>query len=50
MDNVGHILDPTLYKYMIYSKSFEQQMKLANAALKFIDDVSAVKSELEPSS
>jgi hypothetical protein len=47
MHNVGHILDPTLYRDMIYSKSFERQKKLARAALQFLNEVDAVVVELE---
>lgn len=48
MHSVGHILDPTLYRDMIYSKSFEQQMRLARAALAFLDEADAVAAELKP--
>jgi hypothetical protein len=48
MHNVGVILEPTLYRDMIYSKSFEQQLRIVRAALAFLDEVDAVKAELAP--
>jgi hypothetical protein len=48
MHSIGVILDPTLYRDMLYSKSFDQQIRLARAALTFLRDVDAVKAELEP--
>lgn len=47
MHNVGHILDPTLYKDMIYSKSFEHQLRLVRAALTFLNEADAVASEFK---
>lgn len=47
MHNVGFILDPTLYRDMIYSKSFEHQMKLARAALQFVNTIDEVAAELD---
>lgn len=45
--SVGHILDPTLYRDMINSKSFEQQVRLVRAAVAFLDATDAVATELE---
>ncbi len=42
-----HILDPTLYRDMLNSRSFAQQIRLVTAALKFINEVDAVARELE---
>ena len=36
MDNVGHILDPTLYRDMQSSDSFKQQAAIIAAAQSFI--------------
>jgi hypothetical protein len=41
----GHIVDPTLYKDMIYSPSFAEQMKIVRAALAFIKACDDVKIE-----
>ena len=48
MHSVGAILNPTLYRDMIYSKSFAQQMRLVKAAVQFLDEVAAVKKDLAP--
>lgn len=48
MHNFGGMLDPTLYRDMIYSKSFEQQIRLVKAALKFLDEIEAVAKEVDP--
>lgn len=48
MHGVGMVLDPTLYRDMIYSKSFKQQIRLVRAAVSFLDTVDDVKAELEP--
>lgn len=45
MHSAGHIFDPTFYRDMIHSKKFERQMKVVNAALKFLADVDAVLEE-----
>jgi hypothetical protein len=47
MHSFGGIIDPTLYRDMLYSKSFKQQLRLVRAALKFLDETEAVKAELE---
>lgn len=46
MDNFGGLLDPTLYRDMIQSKSFEQQIRLVKAALAFLDAVDLVAAEI----
>lgn len=43
---IGHITDPTMYRDMIYSKSFAQQIRLARAALAYIDELNAVAEEI----
>lgn len=48
MHDVGGLLDPTLYRDMIYSKSFAQQMRLVKAALAFLDECDAVAAEIAP--
>jgi len=48
MHSVGAILNPTLYRDMIYSKSFAQQIKVVRAAVAFLDEIAAVKSDLAP--
>ena len=45
MHNIGHILDPTLYRDMIYSKSFQAQIKVARAALQFVNAVDEVAAD-----
>jgi hypothetical protein len=42
-----HITDPTLYREALGSRSLQQQVKQARAALAFILAVQEVKSELE---
>lgn len=42
MHSIGHILDPTLYRDMINSKSFETQLKIIRAALAFSKEVKAM--------
>lgn len=49
MHNVGGLLDPTLYRDMIYSDSFKQQMRLVRAAVSFLNEVDAVAAEIGPS-
>jgi hypothetical protein len=43
--SIMHITDPTMYRDMIYSKSFALQMKIIRAAIDFHDEVSAAQSE-----
>lgn len=45
--SIGHILDPTLYRDQINSKSFEQQMRIARAAVAYIKVLNEVAEELE---
>lgn len=47
MHNVGFVLDPTLYRDMIHSKSFERQMKLVRAALAFLRETDEVVVEIK---
>lgn len=47
MHSVLHITDPTLYRKAIHSKSLDQQVRLAKAALAFVLAVQEVKGELE---
>lgn len=46
MHNVGHILNPTLYRDMIQSRNFERQTRVIRAALRFLDEVDAVAKEI----
>lgn len=46
MDSFGAILNPTLYRQMIYSKSLDQQLRLVKAALSFMAVLDEVKAEL----
>lgn len=36
---IGAILDPTLYHDMIQSRSFQQQLKVIRAAIRFLDEI-----------
>lgn len=47
MHDFGGLLDPTLYRDMLYSKSFAQQLKLVNAAIAFLDAIDEVAKEIE---
>jgi hypothetical protein len=47
MHNFGGMLDPTMYRDMLYSKSFGQQLRLVKAAVAFLDEVDAVAKEIE---
>jgi hypothetical protein len=47
MDSFGGLLDPTLYRDMLHSKSFDQQIRLVTAAIKFLDEIDAVANEVE---
>jgi hypothetical protein len=46
MDNVGFILDPTLARDAMYSKSLPLQLRLATAAIAFLNEYDAVGKEL----
>lgn len=48
--SVGHIMDPTMYRDMINSKSFAQQMRLVRAALAFLRETDAVAADINPTS
>lgn len=43
---IGHITDPTMYRDMINSKSFAQQMVLVRAALAFLRATDAVAKDV----
>lgn len=47
MHTVGAILDPTLYRDMLYSRSFAQQMRLVRAAVAFLKEVDGVYAEVK---
>lgn len=47
MHNFGGLIDPTLYRDMIYSESFKQQIRLVRAAMAFLKEVDAVAAEIE---
>ena len=47
MRSFGGMLDPTLYKDMLYSKSFAQQMRLVKAAVAFLKEVDTVADEID---
>lgn len=47
MHNFGGLIDPTLYRDMLYSKGFKQQLRLVKAAVKFLDEIEAVAAEVE---
>lgn len=49
MDSVGCMFDPTLYRDMLYSKSFAQMIKLVNAAVAFLRVTDEVGEEIESS-
>lgn len=46
MDSVGGLLDPTLYRDMLGSKSFAQQERMVKAALAFLKEIDAVAAEV----
>jgi hypothetical protein len=46
MHDFGGVLDPTLYRDMLHSKGFKQQMRLVRAAVVFLDEVDAVAKEV----
>lgn len=46
MHSFLHITDPTMYHQAAGSKSLEQQVKLAKAAVAFIAAVQGIKSEI----
>lgn len=46
MHSYLHVVDPTLYRRAINDRGLEQQVRLARAALAFIQAVQEVKAEL----
>lgn len=48
MHNVGGLIDPTLYRDMLYSKSLKMQLRLVRAAIAFLDEIDAVAKEAAP--
>lgn len=46
MDNVGGLLDPTLYRDMLQSKSFAHQLSLIRATITFLDEIDKVRNDL----
>lgn len=48
MHSFGCMIDPTLYRDMIGSKSFAQQLRLTRAAIRFMDEFEAVANEIDP--
>jgi hypothetical protein len=45
--SIGAILDPTLYRDMIQSKSFAQQIRLVRATVAYLKELDEVAAELE---
>lgn len=45
MDNVGWLLDPTLYRDVLASRRVARQIRMAEAALAFLREVDAVADE-----
>lgn len=48
--SAGIVIDPTLYRQMLHSESFKLQIRLVKAAVAFIDEIDAVKAEIEAQS
>lgn len=46
LDSMGIVLDPTLYRDVIHSRSLAQQIKLVEAALAFLRAADAVLQEV----
>lgn len=44
--SIGHILDPTMYRDAIHSKSWRAQVQIMKAAQNFIDDVAGAAETL----
>ena len=44
--SVGHILDPTLYRDAINSKSWRAQVQIMEATIRFLDDVAGAAETL----
>ena len=47
MHNFGGLIDPRLYRDMIYSESFKQQIRLVKAAVAFLKEIDAVKEQVK---
>jgi hypothetical protein len=47
MDNVGGLLDPTLYLDVLHSKSLALQMRMVKAAVAFHDEIEKITVEFE---
>jgi hypothetical protein len=47
MHSIGSFYDLTLYRDMLYSKSFALQLRMVKAALMFLNEIDAVASELD---
>lgn len=47
MDSVGGLLNPSLYRDMLYDKNFEVQLKLAEAAMKFMRETETIIATLQ---
>jgi len=47
--SVGHILDPTMYRDAMHSKSWRAQVQVMRAAMAFIDDVEGAAEALAKS-
>lgn len=47
MHNYAGLLDPTLYRDMLKSKTFPLQIRMVKAALKFLDEIDAVNAEVD---
>src|SRR5690554_5755634 len=50
MHNVGHIINPTLYRDMIYSKRFQRNIKAVRAAVAFLDELKDIVEEMNKGS
>jgi hypothetical protein len=48
MDSIGIVVDPTLYRDMLASKSLAQQIRMVEAATAFLAVVDAVAAEVGP--
>ena len=47
--SIGHILDPTLYRDAIHSKSWRAQVQIMEATIRFLDDVAGAAETLAKS-
>ena len=47
LHSFGGLIDPTLYRDMLYSKSLKLQLRMVKAALIFLDEIDAVAKEVE---